>query len=136
MNPDEEIVRAGMAAMRNGIMALVLIGLAVLVVFALAKRFKSVRIVLIMTVLYAVVVGILVSFRLEPVLMNVIGFALMGLFAFLTVVWIRHMLKRERQKREEQEEAQETQLRYGGRSIQRGQLPKDLENAQDMWEDM
>lgn len=126
MNPDEEIVRAGMAAMRNGIMALVLIGLAVLVVFALAKRFKSVRIVLIMTVLYAVVVGILVSFRLEPVLMNVVGFALMGLFAFLTVVWIRHMLKREWQK---QEEAQETQLRYGGRAIQRGQLPKDLVNA-------
>lgn len=136
MNPDEEIVRAGMAAMRNGIMALVLIGLAVLVVFALAKRFKSVRIVLIMTVLYAVVVGILVSFRLEPVLMNVIGFALMGLFVFMTVVWIRHTLKQGRQKRKEQGEAQETQLRYGGRSIPRGQLPKDLENAQDMWEDM
>ena len=75
MNTDEEIVRAGLTAMRNGIMVLILIGLAVLVVFALAKRFKSVRIVLIMIVLYAAALGILVSFQLEPTMMNVSAFA-------------------------------------------------------------
>lgn len=136
MNTDEEIVRAGLTAMRNGIMVLILIGLAVLVVFALAKRFKSVRIVLIMIVLYAAALGILVSFQLEPTMMNVSAFALMGLFVFLTVVWIRHMLKQERQKQKEKEEAEAVQFKYGGRSIPRGKLPKDLENAQDIWEDM
>lgn len=137
MNPNasEEIVHTAMQTTGKGILMVVLVVLAILFVIALARMFKSVRIVLAMTAFYVVAVAVILSFRLPNVTTDVIAFVVMGIFVVLTVCWIRSMLKRDRRKQREKAEAEIVMQKYGGRIISRGKLPKDLEDAQDLWED-